>query len=413
LLFATTLSLFPNLLIAQEITRTFSKELSVAPESHIISNGPRYMAFESNGRMSSSLVDKEFTLVPGGNDDIPALLIKEYQIFTWELNKIRQIVEIKILPDEDAPEEAQQLMDKLQIRLTLHADGSIPIDDNLNIAKFGFVNGFFKRNTNTVTLENGKKYRVKSLIISSQLTIPSNARLSLKVKYISVSLGDLKGSLHLISESGSLRAGNINKLDAILNFTQLSVLDIDSARVNVHNSSFAAKNIRSLVVGSNELTMNDEAKKALFYDKRKSTASTYTFESVTRLRIQETVNDKFFLGALGSLVSHHSTFSDYQIASLKDRLDLRAKNGDLRIEELASGFNSVKIENNVSTITIGLGKTKDYQLEIFQNKYTEYQFNEELSSIKDFPQNPYLKGNKDKAGKIVLGCESCKIILKD
>lgn len=406
-------------LLAQEISKTFTKELKVAPYSKIISKGPRNMAYASDGRMSSSTKDNKYVLIPGGNDDVPALIIKDYQVFTWEENKIRQIVQIGIVPDEDTPDEAQKLMDKLKIRLTHHADGSIPIDDNLNIAKFGFVNGFFKRNTNTVTLENGEKFRVKSLTIASQIYIPEESNLNLNIELVGAKIGDIKGKLYLNCQGGSIQGGHIKEMKASFIYAKVNFKRIDSAWMNTQFAKISAEKVDYLEIGTEDLIEELDldprreraSRSALWGTNSLSTTSTYRLNSLGTLDIVETVNDKFFLGSVEALKSQNSTFSNYEIDKLGKDLNLRSKNGDLTIKSVSQGFNSLKLENSISTIVIGLEKTEDYRIELFRNNYTEYEFPEELSSLRESYQKPYLKGDKTKAGKITLGCESCKITI--
>lgn len=397
----------------QEISRTFTKELSVAPNSHIVSKGPRHMTYESSGRMSSSTKDNVYTLIPGGNDNVPALIVKDYQVFTWKENKIRQEVTISVIPDEKDPQEAQKLMDKLKIRLTLHADGSIPIDDNLNIAKFGFVNGFFTRNTNTVTLENGEKFRVKSLIISSQIHIPSNANLTLSSELVGVSIGDLEGNLALTFQGGTIRGGKVKSMQATLLYAKAIFKNLGNVTLNSQVSSFTADKVDTLLVGSDNLAKLVEVKGSLFKKGRLSTATTYKIAYAGNVVLDETVNDKFYLETVGIMDSRNSTFSNYEIGVLKHALQIRAKNGDLNIKAVSKGFTSLQIENKLSEIEIGLGKTEDYLLEIFDNSYTEYVLPDHLSHLPNAAPKPYLKGKKEKAGKISIGCESCKISLKE
>lgn len=397
----------------QELKNTFSKEITIVSGGSITTKGPLHMDFEMNGRIAMDWNNKFYQIIPGGNDGVSALLIRDYQIFTWAKNTVKQEVEISILPDENAPLEAKQLMEALSLTLVENASGAIVIDDNLNIQKFGFTNGFLKRNTNKITLENGKAYRMKGITIKSTLHIPKASNLTLSSKYLGVSLGDLDGKLHLDLQNAAITAGDVKELAANLDFCEASFKQLGKVVVNCKKTTFIAESIEKMTVGSNDLAGQAIYKCNLHGRGAKSSLSKYSLQSVEEIEILETTNDNFAVGNVKNMKANYSTFSNFEIGKLEESLYLNAKNGDLRINELAANFKKVELDNHISSIHLNMKASPNYRIKLQENEYTELDFSENIKRLKQNDAQVYLKGKEATAGKIDISCNSCKISIQE
>ena len=406
-----SLSMQGLLISAQEISRTFSKSIQVSPEVAIFTKGPRALTIEMSGKMHMTSRKDDYILLPGGNNGVPALVIKDYTVSTWDKNELQQTVDITILPDEAAPQDATDLMNHLTMNLQPYLSNKIKIDDNLNISKINMVNGFFKSNITTITLTNGKQYQIKSMTIKSSLQIPRTCQLNISSKYVGIYIGDHTGKLQLDLESSEVTLGNANQLEASLKFVNLTGKHITSAKLTASNTQFSVDKVDTLIIGKPV----HQSTGSLFGHKASSSSNKYLLETAGRLLIQETANDQFQIGALDHMSAANSTFSNYDIKSLHGSLNLSAKNGDLNLQTVKEGFESIIIDNHISTVNIGLQTTSNYKVEIDRNIYTELNFPIHLSTTKTelSPGTIFTKGNADKAGKINLRCDSCTIFLKD
>ncbi|MEM8892305.1 MAG: hypothetical protein AAGD28_30280 [Bacteroidota bacterium] len=397
----------------QKLTKSFHKEIEVEEFSQIISQGFWNMEMESHGRMSSSREDRDYIMVPGGNDDVPALRLKEYHIRTWDKSSVKLEVEIVVIPDEDDPEEAQGLLDELSINLKRNEKNELLIDENLNIAKFGFENGFFSRNVNTYTLENGKSFRAKGLSIQAELFIPKKSNLYLRYQLGYITVGDLEGKLQADLLSSRLTGGNVKEFEGRFQFyAKVAFNQIEKATIQSDNSEFKVQELGSLSLG-NPASM--EAPIPLLESQRhqRSSLSKYYLDKVGQMEIYESTNDKFKIGQLGSLTSLHSTFSDYEIKELQNSLQLRAKNGDLKIEAIHADFTSIEVDNRISEIQLNLAGVPNLNIHPLHISYTEYHLPEKMKQSLIESQTAYHKGSKDLAGEIKLLCNSCVLTIKE
>ncbi|MEL6254494.1 MAG: hypothetical protein AAFR87_20970 [Bacteroidota bacterium] len=391
----------------EKLSKSYQKEIEVADFPQIISQGFWDMEFESHGRMSSKRKNRDYIMVPGGNDDVPALRLKEYFINTWDKASVKLEVEIVVIPDKDDPDQAQELLDELQIELKLNEKNEILIDENLNMAKFGFENGFFSRNVNTYTLENGKSFRVKGLSIQAALFIPKKSHLYLRYQLGYITIGDLEGKLQADLLSSRLTGGRAKEFEGRFQFyANVQFTQIEKASIQSENSEFKVEELGSLSLG-NPTQM--EARIPLLEAQRlqRSTHSKYYLKKVGEIKVYESINDKFFIGQLGSLTSLHSTFTDYEIKELHSSLKLRAKNGDLKIEGIKSGFSSIEIDNKISEIHLNFSSLENLEIRPFQHSYTEYDIPEKMKKILMEMKTTYRKGTSSKAGKISLLCNGC------
>lgn len=397
----------------EKLSKRYQQEIAVSEFSQIISQGYWNLKLESHGRMRSSREGKDYILVPGGNDDVPALRLKEYRINTWDKNIVRLEVEIVLVPDDDKPEDAQELLDQLKIEVKRNEKNEILIDENLNIAKFGFENGFFSGNENVYTLENGKEFRVKGLSLQAALFIPKKSNLYLRSELGDISMGDLEGRLEADLLSCRLKGSGLGELVGRFQFYAKIEFDkINKASIQSHNSSFTAKEIGSLNLGQPSTL---QARIPILEEQRqhRSSQSKYQFDKVGSIEIYESTNDKFKIGQLGSLASLHSTFSDYEIKELQHKLSLRAKNGDLIIESIHSDFESIEIDNKISEIKLNLAGIDDLQIKAFQNSYTEYHIPAHMRESLIEKKAAYLKGSPNESGSIQILCNSCVLRIQD
>ena len=401
---------------AQTTTKTFTKELNVTNYTTMISKGPYSMGFKMNGRIDLNIGGGKFSITPGSNDGIAALTIEEYQIFTWNESKVRQTVEISITADEDVPQDAQKLMDNLKINLELDANNKLRIDDNMNIASFGFSNGWFTSNESFIVLDDGKKYVIKSINIKSSLHIPKKSNLELTSKYIPIIIGDIEGQVHLNVNNTTLKMGNIEQLEASILSSRAEFQSITNAKINGVSSEIKTGCIANLLIGSDYfLSENISNDDLIAGGKQHSYATNYRIEEVEEITISKTTFDKFIIGKVANLTSLESTFSDYTINKLTTKLLLSAKNGDLRIESITESFETIALDNDISSIYLGMNTSPHYTLKLFPNKYTEYDLPSGLISLPETGlwEKAYIKGDKKQAGTIVIQCHDCKVTVKD
>ena len=89
---------------------------------------------------------------------------------------------------------------------------------------------------------------------------------------------------------------------------------------------------------------------------------------------------------------------------------MKVVNGDLSIKEIQAGFEKINLNNEVSTIHLGVEKLENYSLNSPKVSKTEMEGLAELGFSDD---RNGVKGDAKLGGKITLNCENCKIIFED
>lgn len=405
-------------LTAQSLSRTYSKEIQVMDTVTIHSKGSLDLNWEMHGEIHSKGTADGYEMISGSAKSPITIKLHHYHIHTWEKDQIQQSLKITVTPDEDHPEDAKRLLDRLQINLESNEASSITIDDNMNIKKMKFTNGWFRADKNTIILDDESVYHFASLEISPALYIPKTSNLNLITDYIGVIIGDLEGRLVIKSIGGKVQANNVQHLKAMLRHCMVRFNHIGLAEVNAEATEFSAEHIDKMIVGSLALAKYAAFEESPSLFSLKSTGysalNKYFLGHVGQLSVAETTSDEFQIASVDKLISLQSTFSNYHIDELKKILEISVRSGDVNIGSISEGFGHMDIFNTISTITLGLKKTNHFNLSTYANPFTTYTIPSYLQQIEQQKgqKKNYLQGDKEKAGKIDIRCESCKVIFK-
>lgn len=375
-------------LCAQEAEKTFVNEINVSEDTKIFVNGPNNFDMEMHGTMSISSEDNKYVIK--GKDWKPVVKIEQdFQIYTWKEHKVKQTIIIKVETVE--PGKSQELINKLEPRLEENAAGQVYVNSNINIKKFELVNGFFRRDRSTLTLTDGSKYDIKKLEIKASATIPESNDLDIDLRFTKATLGTHTGKINAVVHHSGLKANQINELDVELVFSTLNVKSAKVIHYRSENGTFNLRDVENL--------------------KGKSTFSKYLLGNIDHFELNESQADQITIKVVNSLDSKSATFTNFQITTLTKHLLVNAQNGDLFVSNINEGFEKIEVENVFSTINLGVKTAKNYFIEEHKNIFTSYDFPAGLMVMgkTDNGNKSYLMGNKNKAGKIIIKCESCKV----
>lgn len=386
---------------SQDLTKTYSdKILSDSPPT-IEVKGPLDFGFAANGRISSFMDGDDYVIIPGGNDGVRALVVRDFEIKTTDSDIIEQSVTITVIPDERYKQEAIDLLEALESNLQLKGNKYVTIDGNLNIVKFGFENGFFRKNVNTVELEDGKKFRIKSLVIESEISIPKSSTVNITADYLTATIGDLSGELNLNLAYSKLRGNSVGTLNANLNYSKVNFTIIDKAELNTQNSGLRCDAVQRISIGKGVDVSSELYEQKIFSGVMQSRLSTYNLGNVGHLSAANSVNDQYFMEVVKQMDVKNAAFTDFEVGILTKELTMEIRKGDLHIKSLAEGFEKIMINNEYSDIYLKLQDCKNYAFEGGYLEFTEMIRNgHELKA-----------GNPKSAGKITINCKNCRIEL--
>jgi len=148
---------------------------------------------------------------------------------------------------------------------------------------------------------------------------------------------------------------------------------------------------------------------------RNSSLNKYHFKKVGQLILAESANDNFVIDEADHIEAPSAVFSNFKIGKINKTLYFNISSGDLTIGEIGKGFESININNQVSTIIIGIEKDCAYKLSAYQNEESEYFFPKTAQKV-DSGENVqivFLKGDKTTAGNISIRCRQCKVVFND
>lgn len=402
---------FTNIIHAQAIvSKTFTEEIQASKGGSVFLEGSS-LKFSMNGTIHSTR-EKEGYVLRAKKNEPPFLIIANLSVKTWDKPVVAQSITVNITATSGGQKIAEDLLKNLKLVLSENSEKIIIANNHLNIKLFEMVNGLFKRDRNTVVLENDEKFNIAKLEIISTLSIPKNHHLEVKLENMNLEIEDLEGPLKIGSTGGNLKAGKLNELEANLMFGAINIQEVNTANINAHVSTIEIGKVKELTIGSTQIAI--EQTLGMLFTRNVSdlsSQSTYKIDTVDILKIQESKNDKFQLGEVGNIESLYSFFSDYKINTLNKTLGLKSKNGNLFIQNIKPTFKKVDIFNEVSMINLGVQNLKNCLLGLKQSIETELNIPEHFKALENdiFGSKILLKGDKEKAGKINIRCNQCEV----
>lgn len=336
---------------------------------------------------SSIIIDMDFStrnpsLLPT-NSDI-------FEIYTWDKELIKRVFIIKVDPIDS--DEANNFIKYLKFGSLQPAKKTIylNLDCGVNLIHAD-------RKKWIVKMADGKKFTMKAYNIKICLYIPKKNELILKSNLSKISLGDLTNKASLNLRSVRLKANNINELG-----------------LKAYNSEVQINNISRAIIQADHCEMNSTY---IDYAKIVSSGySTYTLTEVGDLNIIDSKEDDFTIRNLYNIKCIKSVFTNYNINTLHQSLDIHAQNGDIFIDDLNNSFSEVNIYNSFSIIKIGSVNVSNLLLNT-NTKLTEYYFSNEINTIDEkkelgYKIGRYYKGSDSASRTINIDCVQCEINLK-
>jgi len=394
-----------------------SKSLAVPKAATYEVINAQALNYEMHATMSSSHSEEGYILRPGVLGEKPCLIIRNYKVKTWDKDSIRQVVKVEVLPDKNKPTDAKALVENLQINIPKKSGNLYLVDGNINIKKMELINGFFRRDRNTFILDNGKKYDVRQLIIESILYIPKKSNVQLNTDYVGLFLDDLDGKLSINAKHGYLQANNIQEVVGNLQNFNADLKVVNKMTINASYSTISATSVDNLTIGSFELLAKRKKEVGLFGNDQNNTSlsfsNKYRIEKIDQLKVLETGNDEFNLGTINNFEVLNSSFSNFHIKKIEQNFKISGKNGDVTIYSVASNFENIDIDNQISTVELNMQGVDDFKVNLVSKERIELKLHNSLqkgAAIAGWAAN-YFKGNKANGGSIEIDCEYCEIII--
>ena len=255
------------------------------------------------------------------------------RINTWEKDSI--IFDIKIKVEEKKLSRLEKAMDGIDIDF---------------IKSQHFIIARTKVGENRSGLEkeliNFKESVLQStgnVEIDYEIWMPETNQLKVENKFGDVYIDDYTGEIEINLSNGNLKSHDFEgKSTFTLSFADATINSVKDARLNCNYSDIYLKKADQLQI----------------------TSKSSEFEIIEIDRIDaDTRRDKFRIQMINTLDSRGS-FSNYRITELNHKINMLAEYGDLDVEKIKAGFNSVYIESKSADINLSFSEKSSFGFEI-------------------------------------------------
>jgi hypothetical protein len=145
--------------------------------------------------------------------------------------------------------------------------------------------------------------------------------------------------------NGSFKANSLGKSSSVsMTFCDATINSISTGKID---ASFSEVSIGE----TEDLSINSISSK---YDIKKA-----------GIIHSESRRDKFFIDNIEA-IQGNSYFTDYKLAKLKKQLSLRTRYGNLNVDLIEKGFESIDVNSGYSDISLGFEEGSSYNLDIRQ-----------------------------------------------
>jgi len=179
--------------------------------------------------------------------------------------------------------------------------------------------------------------------INYYISIPEYLNLKIENKYGDVYMEDITGDFSISLSNGSFKANTIGKNSSLnLTFCDATINSISSGKIDASFSEITSKEMGDVSISS--ISSKYEIKKA----------GIITIESR---------RDKFYIDNIKT-IKGTSYFTDFNLKNLSGEAILSTRYGNLNIDPVQNGFESVNLNSGYTDITLGFEPGSSYNLDI-------------------------------------------------
>lgn len=255
------------------------------------------------------------------------------EITTWEKDSAFIRAEIKA----SAPNQSKlnKMFDEISVKIT--GSGSLLLAQTVFNQSINAFLENFKGMTNKVINYDSQ------VEINYYINVPEYMNLRIENRYGDVFMENNSGNFELTLSNGSLKA------------------DVPGRKSNL-SLAFCDATISSFLSGSIEASFSDITISDTKRAKIKSISSKYRINKAGEIDI-ESRRDDLFIDNIGTLEGD-SYFTDFELGSLTESINLVSRYGNLDIDNIAPKFESLNISSSFSDLSLDFDSEASYRLEI-------------------------------------------------
>ena len=257
------------------------------------------------------------------------------QITEWKKDSVMIRAEIKAVASDK--EKLGKMFDGISINMTESRD-QIRAETRFT-QNIGMLFENFKGMTSKIISYDSR------VEINYYISMPEYLNLNIENKYGDVYMENNTGNFSISVSNGSFRANSLGKNSTLnLIFCNATVGSIASGKINASFSEISSNE-------AGDVTINSISSK---YDVKK--AGTVTIESR---------RDKFYVDNIKT-IKGNSYFSEFNLKSLREEASLSTRYGNLNIDLIQSGFESINLNTGYTDVSLGFEPGSSYNLDIRQ-----------------------------------------------
>ncbi|MBA4260318.1 MAG: hypothetical protein C0446_14240 [Chitinophaga sp.] len=305
---------------------------------------------------------------------------RNIQVKIWDQSKVKVVTTVYFegegkLSDEEWFEKMNLSLKSMgtavRIKSGTISGGSYTINGNT----FGWSGSTGATVFNDKGENIGSKSNTKRMVT---IYVPAASKLDIDSKYADVQLMGNYGSATIDLTNGNLEAENISKLYLRSKYSNVTIEDAAIAEIEFMNGRFSAKEIGEADLDTKYATIDiASVKKAVF----RSTNDEYEIEDANELRGRK-------------------NYGNFRITKLNGSLEMDGTNADIKIRNVGSTLDLIKIDNKYADIRIPLKAIKNYSIK-YSGAYSTVYGNFEKEPLIEEQTKPLLKETDALAKQLV------------
>jgi hypothetical protein len=181
--------------------------------------------------------------------------------------------------------------------------------------------------------------------INYYISIPEYLNLKIENKYGDVYMENNSGDFTITISNGSFKANSLGKNARLnLSFCNATISSIASGKIDASFSEISSGEVGDVSINS--------------------ISSKYEFKKAGIVTI-ESRRDKFFIDNI-TAIKGTSYFTDFNLKNLTQEANLSTRYGNLTIDQIDHGFQSVNLNTGYSDVSLGFEPGSSYNLDIRQ-----------------------------------------------
>lgn len=412
--------------------KKINKEVEITPDTKIYTKGLRTPKLRVNGTINTNSEIGAYTLKGLGKKTV-LRVDRKFNVHTWDRPFVKQEMTIKVEAKDKATEEA--ILRAIEASLKLDPTNTLVVDYLVGIDMITMVNGWFKRDVNSLEFDDGQNYDFNTLIISGSLTVPKDASLTIEGDYLDIKLGSFTGSLNLNLNDSRCEGRYVKQLDGKLNASKINIHQVGTAEISAHRSFFFIEEVDSIMLGNKRYFLDDifsmssfgtdQFGRNLTSQDKNCSLNEIDLEQVNYFSLANSLNDEYSIGQLMTGEFRDVAFSEIEIGQLQKGITGDVLYGEFNVFGFKSTtFENFELEATKTSLQIHTGAIPDFQTIITYNKSINSSSGLQDRGVVEAPgfqtarllennRVQFIKGGGEKlTNKVHLICNGCRVKLK-